>query len=782
MGKTSRKESETPCKETFEPFSVEVKTQATAVSLLNSPEEDIIVKACEAIRTFAEKGDENKVSLLGLGALEPLCRLINHNNRVIRGNAFTALGIMATNGDVSSVLKKLNIIPSVIEKLTLDEDTVIHEYATLCLTTLSVDFVGKAQIFENNGLPPLIVLLSSSDPDVKKNSLQVIFNLVQDYKSRQAVHTLGGIPPLLELLKSDFPVIQHLALNTLQSVTTDKDTRSTFRNEHGFEKLMDILKNTVSKLTDLHAEALQVMANCLSDSETVQLIHSNGGLARLLEFILTPNTPEIKCITIKCLTRVAQSSESRKVLHEQDVEKVLVGLLSVENTSVKALVCQAVAAMGLHPSSRDSFRDLGCIPAMVELLSSENLALREAASQALSSLTVNNQPNAFAVYTAGGHKILVRLLNGSCSKTVASSAATLCLMAGEVVIRSSILSHKGMEALVEPLKSKDPQVLVNSMQCVTVLACDKEARTQFRQAGGLQLLVNLLQTKDKDVLHNACLAVNVLASDKPSSVEMCRIGALEMLEEIKHSENHRNRFSELAMISLLNCNLSVKYSLMGHLSPTDMITGGFYDAGKVCWSIVFQHESAILSSQKALLICLRKKKEKVKHTDEPHFESTVVKPQGMIDDVSLQMLVKKAKESIFPLKDDKEQYSALARVVSDAMGGAVGMEKLHEFPWELHLSELKVLLKSNVIPIGSINKGFYCHRALLFKYLADCIEMSCSLVRGEYNRAWNEVVLFRENPTNRSPSQPCHYIVDLMHQPGALLGVDTLAALQYQTI
>uniref|UniRef100_A0A8C6LRM6 Armadillo repeat containing 3 n=1 Tax=Nothobranchius furzeri TaxID=105023 RepID=A0A8C6LRM6_NOTFU len=503
MGKTSRKESETPCKETFEPFSVEVKTQATAVSLLNSPEEDIIVKACEAIRTFAEKGDENKVSLLGLGALEPLCRLINHNNRVIRGNAFTALGIMATNG--------VSLKPT---------SNLIHEYATLCLTTLS----------------------------------------------------------------SDFPVIQHLALNTLQSVTTDKDTRSTFRNEHGFEKLMDILKNT--KLTDLHAEALQVMANCLSDSETVQLIHSNGGLARLLEFILTPNTPEIKCITIKCLTRVAQSSESRKVLHEQDVEKVLVGLLSVENTSVKALVCQAVAAMGLHPSSRDSFRDLGCIPAMVELLSSENLALREAASQALSSLTVNNQPNAFAVYTAGGHKILVRLLNGSCSKTVASSAATLCLMAGEVVIRSSILSHKGMEALVEPLKSKDPQVLVNSMQCVTVLACDKEARTQFRQAGGLQLLVNLLQTKDKDVLHNACLAVNVLASDKPSSVEMCRIGALEMLEEIKHSENHRNRFSELAMISLLNCNLSVKYSLMGHLSPTDMITGGFYDAGKVCWSIV----------------------------------------------------------------------------------------------------------------------------------------------------------------------------------------------------
>lgn len=146
-----------------------------------------------------------------------------------------------------------------------------------------MDFVSKVQIFDNNGLPPLIQLLSSPDPDVKKNSLEIIFNLVQvthirhsfikhywrlhivlgeiqmvvvcsyplfylcikDHQSRLAVHELGGIPPLLEQLNSDFPVIQHLVLKTLQSVTIDKDACNTFREEHGVEKLMDILNNTV---------------------------------------------------------------------------------------------------------------------------------------------------------------------------------------------------------------------------------------------------------------------------------------------------------------------------------------------------------------------------------------------------------------------------------------------------------------------------------------------------------------------------------------------------------
>lgn len=36
------------------------------------------------------------------------------------------------------------------------------------------------------------------------------------------------------------------------------------------------------------------------------------------------------------------------------------------------------------------------------------------------------------------------------------------------------------------------------------------------------------------------------------------------------------------MISLLNSNLAVKYSLTGHLASTDIISDGFYDAGKVC--------------------------------------------------------------------------------------------------------------------------------------------------------------------------------------------------------
>ncbi|XP_056290596.1 armadillo repeat-containing protein 3 isoform X2 [Pseudoliparis swirei] len=788
MEKKGKKERKTPCKDTFEPLTAECKTLATIVLLLSSPEEDILAKACEAIHIFAEKGDENKVSLLGLGALEPLCQLITHVNKLVRRNAVMALGIMANSGDVRIALKKIDVIPSIIAKLSLEEDLVVHEFATFCLASLSLDFTWKVQIFDNKGLPPLIHLLSSPDPDIEKNSLETIFNLVQDSQSRLAVHTLGGIPPLLDLLKSEFPVIQMLALKTLQNVTIDKDSCNTFREEQGFEKLMDILSNT--EFRDLHAEALEVVANCLRDSESLQLIHKGGGLKRLMEFVLTPNMPENQCSAVKCIARVAQSSENRTLLHEQNVETVLVELLSAADISVKTAACQAVSVMSLHQDSKDSFRDLGGIPAVVQLLSNESLVLREAATQALSNLTHSNQLNAFAVYEAEGHEILVQQLYGSCARTVANSAATLGNMAEQEVIRCSILSHGAIPALVEPLKSTDTQVLVNSTLCLAVLACETGARAELLSARGLHPLVNLLHTYQKEVLHNTCLAVNVCATDVPTAVEMCKFGALEILQQINQSVNRRSSFSKLAMISLLNSNVSVKYSLTGHLAATDVIGDGFYDAGKVPAAqrvLTLKELSTQPVNKKRPIIFVNtateNKKEDDKQKEEARAESPAEKPWKMMEDVSLQILVKVAKESIISLSDERERWASLARLVNEAMGGAVEMEKLHKFPWVLHLSELKFQLQSNVVPIGLINRGIYCHRAVLFKCVADCIGMSCSLVRGEYNRAWNEVLFFNGNPSrNERPSQPCRYIVDLMHQPGSLLAASTAAAVQYQTI
>ncbi|PKU33708.1 armadillo repeat-containing protein 3 [Limosa lapponica baueri] len=148
--------------------------------MLSSPEEEILAKACDALYKFASKGDENKVTLLGLGAVEHLFKLISHEDPIVRRNAIMVLGIMASNHDVKKLLRELDVTNSLISQLAPEEEVVIHEFASLCLAHMAVEYTAKVQIFEQGGLEPLVRLLGSPDPDVKKNSLECIYLLVQD--------------------------------------------------------------------------------------------------------------------------------------------------------------------------------------------------------------------------------------------------------------------------------------------------------------------------------------------------------------------------------------------------------------------------------------------------------------------------------------------------------------------------------------------------------------------------------------------------------------------------
>ncbi|GAB0184782.1 armadillo repeat-containing protein 3 [Grus japonensis] len=501
----------------FDPLLIESKTAATVVLMLNSPEEEVLAKACDALYKFASKGDENKVALLGLGAVEHLYKLISHEDPIVRRNAIMVFGIMASNQDV-----------------------VIHEFATLCLAHMAVEYTTKVQIFEQGGLEPLIRLLGSPDPDVKKNSVECIYLLVQEF-------------------------------------------------------------------SDLHVEALAVLGNCLEDVHTLQLIQQTGGLKKLLSFVGVSTVPDIQKNAAKAITRAAYDSENRKILNEEEVEKCLINLLEIDNDGVKVAASQAISAMCENLASKRVFGLQG-IPQLVQLLSSDNEEVKEAAVTALANLTAASPSNA---------------------------------------------------------------------------------------------------------------------------------SALDILEEINLSTGRKNNFSEAALEKLLDNNLSQKYSRMGYLSSSNIITDGFYDCGQIKPGMKF------LS----------------------------------LEELSMQELTDR-RAIIFINAKPQEEF------VADKMGGPIERDKLHDFGWELHISEIEFELKCNVVPIGKVKKGTFYHRALLFKVIADRIGIGCSLVRGEYNRAWNEVKLVDESPQGIAGLllPPQEYIVDLTFEPGFLMKQGSAEADRYKRI
>ncbi|XP_039088943.1 armadillo repeat-containing protein 3 isoform X1 [Hyaena hyaena] len=832
--------------------------------MLNSPEEEILAKACEAIYRFALKGEENKATLLELGAVEPLTKLLTHEDKTVRRNATMIFGILASNNDVKKLLRELDVMNSIIAQLAPEEEVVIHEFASLCLANMSAEYTSKVQIFENGGLEPLIRLLASPDPDVKKNSIECIYNLVQDFQCRTTLQELNVVPPILDLLKSEYPIIQLLALKTLGVITNDKGARAMLRDNQGVDHLIKILET--KELNDLHIEALSVIANCLEDMDTLILIQQTGGLKKLLSFAENSTIPDIQKNAAKAITKAAYDPEIRKLFHEQEVEKCLVALLGSENDGTKIAASQAISAMCENSGSKEFFNNQG-IPQLILLLKGDNEEVREAASLALANLTTCNTANANAVAEADGVDPLINILSSTRDGAVANAATVLANLAMQEPLRVNIQNHDVVRALIGPLRSANTVVQSKAALTVAATACDVEARTELRNSGGLEPLVELLRSKNEEVRRHASWAVMVCANDELMAVELCKLGALDILEEVNLSVSRKNKFSEMAYNKLLNNNLSLKYSVTGYLSSSNIISDGFYDYGRFLNYLQINPGTKLLplkdlclqepSDQRAVLLVNskssdvspppstedkssdvgygrsissssslrraskeksnyhfstgfgspteekseppsgrntavskgttkekgsrkvrgKKEEEKVKEEEEA---STLPKLMGEGSpekewyppfDPDFCVYVYEVTKSIFPITNIKEQIEVLAKYVAEKMGGKISKEKLHDFSWELHISELKFQLKSNVVPIGQIKKGIFYHRALLFKALADKIGIGCSLVRGEYCRAWNEVKLMNETPKGLIGVLPPPevYIVDLMFHPGGLM-------------
>ncbi|XP_036861937.2 armadillo repeat-containing protein 3 isoform X4 [Manis javanica] len=813
MGKRIKKEAEPPPKDVFDPLTIESKKVATVVLMLNSPEEEILAKACEAIYRFALKGEENKATLLELGAVEPLTKLLTHEDKIVRRNATMICGILASNNDIKKLLRELDVMNSVIAQLAPEEEVVIHEFASLCLANMSVEYTGKVQIFEHGGLEPLIRLLSSPDPDVKKNSIECIYNLVQDFQCRTTLQEFNAIPPMLDLLKSEYPVIQSLALKTLGVITNDKESQAMLRDNQGVDHLIKILET--KELNDLHIEALAVIANCLEDRNTMVLIQQTGGIKKLLSFAENSTIPDIQKNAAKAITKAAYDR----------------------------------------------------IPQLIQLLKSDSEEVREAAALALANLTTGNPANANATAEADGIDPLINTLYSKRDGAIVNAATVLMNMAMQEPLRGNIQSHDIIHALINPLHSANTVVQSKAALTVAAIMCDAEARRKLRNSGGLEPLVELLRSKNVEVRRHVSWAVMVCAGDEPTAVELCRLGALDILEEINLSVSRKNKFSEAAYNKLLNNHLSLKYSRTGCLSSSNIISDGFYDYGQInpgtkllpLKDLCLQEPSDLravllvnskssdvspppstedksdagyrrsISSASSLKTASKEKanagfgspteekseptsgrntalsksatkekgsrkgrgkkeEEKVKEEEEitalPKYtgEESPDKEWYPPCDPDFCVYVSDVTKTILPIINIKEQIEVLAKYVAEKMGGKIPKDKLYDFSWELHVSELKFQLKSNVVPIGLIKKGIFYHRALLFKALADKIGIGCSLVRGEYGRAWNEVKLMNESREGvlGAFSAPEAYIVDLMFHPGGLMKLSSREADLYR--
>lgn len=454
---------------------------------------------------------------------------------------------------------------TIVNLLSPEEAVIVHEFASLCACAMAQEYTSKAEIIKSGGIEHLVRLLGANDPDVVKNCVECVSLLLQDYSATSLVRDAGGLPALLELLKSEYPVIQHLALVSLERVAAEATSRTELRELEAPSILVNLVG--IPELHDLHVFAISALSVLLIDNETATKMLENNALRRLLAFIEDTNAPEdesggkesgkgkkggkasdgraskkgkkkdkdradsalpptatqpviptlphVKEHAARALARSAQNdADIRRILHEAQVEKLFITLLTNEVPTVQVAGAQGLSAVSESVISRQSAGEFGAIEILCKLLSNEKNEVREASATALSRLTLSVPVNCSIVAKHGIDNLIKLLLDeNSTETTLCSACVTMTNLSKDEKSRSDMTTHGAVGALIKRLKSPSCSVQNRVAHCIAALSCDNDAREKFRDEEGFDSLQQLLFSNDDDVRRSASWAISVIAQD-----------------------------------------------------------------------------------------------------------------------------------------------------------------------------------------------------------------------------------------------------------------------------
>lgn len=239
------------------------------------------------------------------------------------------------------------------------------------------------------------------------------------------------------------------------------------------------------------------------------------------------------------------------------------------------------------------------------------------------------------------------------------------------------------------------------------------------------------------------------------------VSTAEIVEEpyINTSSIKENRLST----SSTHCSpvaTSLRFWVNGSLGYSDKIQDGFYQIGGMnphIWAICNEtKEEGRLPSLDVL--------RKVDPSD-TSIEVVLFDKRG---DPHLRDLENKARALSYKAASVTDLAESLGKLVCSLMGGAAISEDAELVSrWRASSSLLRDCFSCLVIPVGSLSVGLCRHRVLLYKALADCIDLPCRIVSGcKYCGLVDGASCLILRGSERE------WLVDLVRKPGELTNAE----------
>ncbi|KMQ94440.1 armadillo repeat-containing protein 3-like protein [Lasius niger] len=328
-----RDEDEKEAKSKYSPFRSslsEAKDAESTILLLQSKEKATLLAAMEALSKYASKSKDNVKILFDLGIMNNVLPIIEHKDLFTQRFAAKLLVEMIAVPDVTTYFIESNYLLHFVELLTIEKDIFMQEYFSAILVRLSRNPYAAA-LLANHCLNMNFLFdgMQSSDPDVKKNNIEILYNLMQDPVAAHKISKTEkfNFPLLYQHFESLYPEIQYLALNVVASIierSKDEDIQSLFHETNGVEALLNFLKN--NEWNNLHIKALRILHFAAENPIIVDKLIEIGSIPQILNYIEHVATPKLFVEALRVIVHIANTSNGRKTRYNDGHNQILLKL------------------------------------------------------------------------------------------------------------------------------------------------------------------------------------------------------------------------------------------------------------------------------------------------------------------------------------------------------------------------------------------------------------------------------------------------------------------------
>ncbi|XP_029673212.1 armadillo repeat-containing protein 3 [Formica exsecta] len=258
----------------------EAKDVESTILLLQSKEKATLLAVIEALSKYANKSKDNVKILFDLGIMNNILPIIEHKDLFTRRFAAKLLVEMMAMPDVTTYLIESNYLLRFAKLLTSEEDIFMQEYFSTILAKLSKNPYATA-LLANHCLNMNFLFdgIQSSDPDVKKNNIEILYNLIQDpVAARTILKTEDYLLQLIKQFVEQVPIETCIIfLEALLAIACCPKFRDTLINLDTFDTIFLLLESIYPFLDELKISCCNLLSVlCLEKNGRHYFIKANG--------------------------------------------------------------------------------------------------------------------------------------------------------------------------------------------------------------------------------------------------------------------------------------------------------------------------------------------------------------------------------------------------------------------------------------------------------------------------------------------------------------------------